>query len=400
MRVAIFAESYLPYLSGVTVSTDALARGLGALGHDVLVIAPRPAKGAGPGGAGSPGPEPRFAWMPSYQLPRIVPAGYRMPLPLPATRALRAAAAFRPQVVHAQSPFVSGLMARRLARSGSAALVFTHHTRFADYRHYLGPLAEPGRQLTDAYLRRFWVGCDAVIAPSAGMAAEIRTRLGERGRPIVRVVPTGIDVDAIRALTPVDPRRAAGWPPDAIVAVTFGRLAREKSVDVVLEATGEAARRDDRLRLLVIGGGPAAASLQRRAARPDLVGRVAFSGPLPRLEALAHAAGADLFAFASRTETQGLVLAEALASGLPGVAVEGPGVADSIRHGIDGLVVPAEPVDGQAGRLADAMLTLVTDASRRIAMARRASADAGRFDVRRRVSEIDALYRELFGGAG
>ena len=73
LRVVVVAESYLPYLSGVTVSTEALVRGLGARGHQVLLVAPRPATGAEPGSAGAEGPDPEYAWLPSYQLPRPVP---------------------------------------------------------------------------------------------------------------------------------------------------------------------------------------------------------------------------------------------------------------------------------------------------------------------------------------
>ena len=101
---------------------------------------------------GSPGPEPEIAWLPSYQLPRLVPPAYRMPWPNPWAGELRAAARWRPDVVHAHSPFVTGLLARNLVRETGAPLVFTHHTRFADYGHYLGPFAGPGSALTDAYL--------------------------------------------------------------------------------------------------------------------------------------------------------------------------------------------------------------------------------------------------------
>src|ERR687897_2371206 len=125
MRVALVTESFLPYVSGVTVSVDALARGLGARGHEVLVLAPRPAAGSAPEDVGSPGPAPRHAWLPSYQLPRIAPAGYRMPIPLPWTAAMAEAARFGADVVHAHSPFVTGLLARRLARAAGAPLVFT-----------------------------------------------------------------------------------------------------------------------------------------------------------------------------------------------------------------------------------------------------------------------------------
>lgn len=395
MRILLTAESFLPYLSGVTVSVDALARGLGARGHEVLVLAPAPARGSEPGGAGSPGPEPRYAWLPSYQLPGLVPPRYRMPWPAPWTAAVREARRFAPDVVHAHSPFVSGLLARRLARRAGAPLAFTHHTRFADYGHYLGPLAGPGAALTEAYLGRFWGACAAVIAPSTDLAAEIAERLPPPRRRRVHVIPTGVDVAGIQSVAVSDPRPAVGWPPDAIVAVSLGRLAPEKSPMTVLDAVALAGAHDPRLRLLVIGGGPSEAALRARAEQPDLAGRVAFTGMLPRSEVLARLRGGDLFVFASRTETQGLVLAEALSAGLPAVAVEGPGVGDSVRDGVDGIIVPTQPEPDRAEGLAAAIALLAGDRARRRRMAGRAAADAGRFSVEGRVGQTEALYRTL-----
>jgi 1,2-diacylglycerol 3-alpha-glucosyltransferase len=395
MRIALTTESYLPYVSGVTVSVDALARGLGARGHEVRVIAPRPAPGRAPQAVGSPGPEPEIAWLDSYQLPRLVPPAYRMPWPNPWASALRDAEGWRPDVVHAHSPFVTGLLARELARRVRAPLVFTHHTRFAHYGHYLGWLAGPGSALTDAYLRRFWARCGAIVAPSTDLAGEIRSRLAQENRDRVHVVPTGIDVDGIRALEAVDSRAEAGWPVDAVIVATLGRLAPEKSVDVVLDAAAIALERAPAARLLVIGGGPSEVELRRRGAA--LGDRVHFTGALPRLEALARLRAADLFAFASRTETQGLVLSEALAAGLPAIAIEGPGVADSVRDGVDGRIVAADPEPTRAARLGSAVSELVEDVARRMRMAERARDDADRFALSERVAEIEAIYRHVAG---
>jgi 1,2-diacylglycerol 3-alpha-glucosyltransferase len=397
LRIAIFGETYLPYLSGVTVSTEALARGLGAAGHEVLLVAPRPAAGAVPGTAGALGPEPRVAWLPSFQVPGPAPDGYRVPWPVPSD-ALRTARAFAPDIVHAQSPFVSGLMGRRLARMLGAPLVFTHHTRFGDYGHYLGPLARPGGALVAGYLHRYWLGCAAVVAPGSELAEEIGGRLGTRRRPLLRTIPTGIEVDAIRLLPAIDPRPLAGWPADCLVVAGLGRLAPEKSVELLVEAFAEVAADEPAARLLLVGGGPSEAALRERAARPDLASRVHLTGMRPRQEALALIKGADLFVSASRTETQGLVLVEALAAGLPVVALEGPGVADAVRAGIDGLIVPAEPGDGRRLRLAVALRGLIGDADERSRLAAAAGADADRFSVTARIDSMAGLYRELVGG--
>jgi glycosyltransferase involved in cell wall biosynthesis len=394
LRVAIFGESYLPYLSGVTVSTETLARGLGALGHEVLLLVPRPARGAGPGTAGAHGPDPEIAWLPSVHLPSA-PLGYRTPIPT-WSRALRRAGAFAPDVVHANSPFTSGLMARAVARRTGAPLVFTHHTRFADYGHYLGPLAPVSGRATDAWLAAWWAGCTAVIAPSESLATEIRAALGTRRVPVVRVIATGVDVAAIGALAEGHSRRRAGWQPGVdVVLVSLGRVAPEKSVDVLVDAFAVAARRRPKLRLLLVGGGPAEADVVARAATAGIADRVHVTGRLPRDEALSLVKASDLFLFASQTETQGLVLAESLAAGVPVVAVDGPGVGETIRNGIDGVVVPAEPVATRAERLGAAAGALVGDRQRRERMATRAIEGAARFDAGRRVEEIANLYAEV-----
>jgi glycosyltransferase involved in cell wall biosynthesis len=396
MRVAIFGESYLPHLSGVTVSTETLARGLGALGHQVLLMVPRPGSGSDPGTAGAPGPDPEVAWLPSYHLPPA-PPGYRMPLPMPSA-ALRRALAFAPDVVHANSPFSSGIMARAVARRAGVPLVFTHHTRFADYGHYLGPLAGVSSWVADAWLGAWWAGCAAVVAPSDDLAAEIRAALGSRRRPLLRVIPTGVDVAGIAGLAEGHPRRLAGWPHDSIVLVSLGRVAREKSPEVLVDAFVRAARRRPRLRLLFVGGGPAEDAVQGHAAEAGVSGRIHVTGLLPRDEALALVKASDLFVFASQTETQGLVLAEALAAALPVVAVAGPGVASTIRPGLDGELVPAEPAATLAERLGVVAGALAGDRRRRERMALHAREGAARFDAQARVAEVAGLYRELLAG--
>lgn len=396
LTVAILGESYLPFLSGVTVATDALARGLGAAGHRVILAVPRPADGGPLPGTGAYGPDPQMAWLPSYQAPPPAPRGYRMPWPIPSA-ALAAVRDARPDVVHAQSPFVSGLMAKRVARRVGAPLVFTHHTRFGDYRHYLGPLAAPGGEAVMAYLRSFEAGCAAVVAPARDLADEVASHLsqsGARPRTVVRAIPTGLDLDRLRNLPRVDPRPEAGWPADAVVVVSVGRLAREKRTDLLVDAFGIAAASQPELRLLLVGDGPLRGEVEQRASAGALAGRVHLTGRLPRLDALARARASDLFGFASQTETQGLVLAEALAIGLPVVALEGPGVRDSVRDGVDGMVVVAGE-EGAGAALARAVREVASDAGRRVAWARAAADGAERFSASVWIDRIVELYRSL-----
>jgi glycosyltransferase involved in cell wall biosynthesis len=287
-------------------------------------------------------------------------------------------------------------MARAVARRSDAPLVFTHHTRFADYGHYLGPLAAVSGRASAAWLAAWWAGCAAIIAPSEALAGEIRSALGERRVPLVRAIPTGIDVAAIAAVADGHPRRLAGWAPGIdVVVVSLGRVAPEKSVAVLVDAFALAARHRPRLRLLLVGGGPAEADVLAQAEAAGMGGRVHVTGRLPRLEAIGLVKACDIFAFASQTETQGLVLAEALAAGLPVAAVDGPGVTDTVRPGADGIVVPAEPMEGRVERLAEAIATLAGDRRLRERVSRRAREGAFRFDAGRRVAEVAALYAEV-----
>jgi glycosyltransferase involved in cell wall biosynthesis len=299
-------------------------------------------------------------------------------------------------VVHANSPFTSGLMARAVARRTGAPLLFTHHTRFAEYGHYLGPLAPVSGRAAEAWLAAWWAGCAAIVAPSEALAAEIRVALGGRRVPTVRAIPTGIDVAAIAALPEGHPRRRAGWRPGVdTVLVSLGRVAHEKSVDVLVDAFTTAARRRPRLRLLLVGGGPAEDDVARRAASAGVADRVHVTGRLPRDEALSLVKACDLFVFASQTETQGLVLAEALAAGLPVAAVDGPGVAETLRHGVDAVIVPADPSGTRSERLGLEIGRLLGDRRRRERMAGRAVEGAWRFDAARRVAEVAELYTEV-----
>ena len=393
LRIAIFGESYLPYRSGVTVSTETLARGLAARGHEVLLVVPRPARGEQAGTAGAPGPEPETAWLPSAHPPGA-PPGYRVPLPVPSA-ALRRVDAMAPDIVHANSPFTSGVMARALARRVKAPLVFTHHTRFGEYGHYLGPLAPVVPWVTERWLTAWWHGCAAVIAPGTELADEIRESLAPRRRPLVRWIPTGIDVEAIAALPEGHPRRRAGWDHDARVVVSLGRVAPEKNVLTLVQAFAVAAKRRPRLRLLLVGGGPAEAAVRAQAGALGLADRVHVTGGLPREVALMLVKASDVFAFASLTETQGLVLAEALACGLPIAAIEGPGVTGTIRNGRDGLLVSADPVDSQAARLGDAIGRLASDRRMREQMAAAALTGARRFDAGKLVARVEDLYHEV-----
>jgi glycosyltransferase involved in cell wall biosynthesis len=175
------------------------------------------------------------------------------------------------------------------------------------------------------------------------------------------------------------------------VAVHVGRIAREKNLGFLLEAVARARREIPDLLLVVAGEGPAKAELRRRAAALGLADHVLWLGYLDRRTELADVyCGGDLFAFTSLTETQGLVLLEAMSLGVPVVALAERGTRDLLGAGRGAVAPPADPES-----FAVAMVGLLRDPERRAQLAAEARALAGEWSAARFAGQLAALYREL-----
>src|SRR3990170_1891362 len=379
MRVGLFTNNYLPFRGGVTTAVEKLREGLEAQGHRAWVFAPA---------SRAPHDDPAFVFRyPSVPAPTY--PGFAVPLPF-SRRWSRAARELDLDIFHAQHPFLLGVTARRLARSQGRPLVFTYHTRYEKYAHYV-PLPEPlVASLAVRLASRFAGSADLVIAPSARIAESLAD-LGVRA-PIA-VVPTGVPLDLFRPGDRGAARLRLGLDEDAPLCLYVGRLDREKSVERVIDAFGSIALVVSGARLLLVGQGSHEATLRRLAGASPARSAIRFAGSVAREELPPYYQAADLFLFASETETQGLVLAEAHACGLPAVAVRASGVDEVVRDGETGLLTKAEVEE-----LADAAIGLLLDAPRRSAMALAARAlAASDFSAARQVDVMLGHYRRLLG---
>ena len=380
MRVGLFTNNYLPFCGGVTVSVETLRRGLEARGHEAWVLAPR-----FHGAAATALRELRYPSVPAATYPE-----FSLAIPY-SPRLARRVRALDFDVFHAHHPFLLGPAAGRLARRQGRPLVFTYHTRYDKYAHYV-PLS---RGLVEAAARglstRFAARGDAIIAPSAVLRDELRAR-GVQA-PIA-VVPTGVDLGHFRPGDRTLARRARDIDPDALVVLYVGRLDREKSVDRVLAAFERIAGTIARARLVLVGQRTQGDELRRVAAGLHAGAPVTFTGVCPHEELVDYYRSADLFLFASQTETQGLVLAEAAACGLPAVAVAAPGCDEVVHDGDTGLLTKGDPA-----ALAEAAIGLLIDPARRAAMAARARQLAEReFDVTLQIDRTLDVYAGALSG--
>jgi 1,2-diacylglycerol 3-alpha-glucosyltransferase len=374
VRIALFTNNYLPFCGGVTISVETLRQGLEAVGHEAWVFGPRL--------AGAQDPSSRIVRYPS--IPATTYPEFALAVPY-SRRIARKFTGLHFDVVHAHHPFLLGPAARRLARRTGRPLVFTYHTRYEKYAHYV-PL--PSGLVESAAIRLsagFAARADAVLAPST----VVRNELHARGvRTPIAVVPTGIDLARFRPGDRAAARRRLGVAEGDALVLYVGRLDREKSVDRVLVAFERIASTVASARLLLVGHGTEAERLQRLAGTLSVAPRIRFLGVRPHDELAECYQAADVFLFASETETQGLVLAEAAACGLPAVAVDAPGCDEVVRDGDTGILTKTDPA-----ALAEAAIGLLLDPERRRGMARRAREVAEReFDVRLQIDRTLAVY--------
>ena len=374
MRVALFTNNYVPFCGGVTTSVETLRRGLETRGHEAWVFAPRFRAGAADG--------PRVVRYPSIPAATYPEFALAVPFAPAISRRVRR---LDVDVFHAHHPFLLGPAARRLARRQRRPLVFTYHTRYDKYAHYVPFRRSLVEDVAVRLSTRFAAGADAVIAPSRVIRDEL---LGRGVSAPIAVVPTGVDLTRFRPGDAAAARWELGLDPRDVVVLYVGRLDREKSVDRILLAFERVAGTVPRARLVVVGDGTQGDELRRRAGRSAISERVTFLGVRPHDTLPICYQAADLFVFASETETQGLVVAEAAACGLPAVAVAGPGCDEVVRDGETGVLTKGDP-----GGLAEAVIGVLLDAERRALMGTRAREVAEReFDMRLQVDRTLAVY--------
>ncbi len=383
MNILMLTNTYLPHVGGVARSVEMFSREYRKQGHRVLIVAPV-FNGTGE-------EEGDVVRVPAIQNFNGSDFSVRLPIPGFLMAALRA---FRPDIVHSNHPFLLGDTALRIGADFNVPLVFQHHTMYEQYTHYV-PADSPA-------LKRFVVDlstgyanlCDLVFAPSESVAAVLRRR---GVRTPIAVVPTGVDVGRFSEGEGRRLRRNLGIPSDALVVGHVGRLAPEKNLPFLAEAVARFLREQPRARFLLVGDGPSVEEIDRVFGRHDVFDRLHRAGTLEG-QALVDAYHAmDLFAFASLSETQGIVLVEAMAAGCPVVALDGPGVREVVEDRHNGRLLESERADDFAAAL-DWAAGRVGGGQSELRRAARRTAE--RFAMPRCARRALSLYEEVSGSEG
>jgi len=343
MKICMMTNTYLPHVGGVARSVSTFAEEYRKLGHKLLVVAPE---------FDGPALTRRQASIVERvaALQNFNGSDFSVRLPLAATLSARLDN-FQADIMHAHHPFLLGDTALRVGATKNVPVVFTHHTRYEDYTHYV-PFDSPTlKEIAINLSTQFANLCDGVIAPSESIARLIKKR-GVTS-PIA-VVPTGIDVAGFAAGDGARARRRFKIPAKAFVVGHTGRLAPEKNLGYLAKAVALFLKKTPDARFLIVGGGPSEEEIRRIFTEQGVADRLIFAGKQtgPALHDAFKAM--DVFAFASFSETQGMVLAEAMAAGLPVVALKANGVVEVVRDGQNGFLLPARtPAVKFAARLGE-----------------------------------------------
>ena len=385
MRILKISDVFFPRVNGVSTSIDTFRLDLAALGHEVVLVAPSYSKGAaGPRETA----EPSIHRVPARAVPRdpedriMSFGGLR--------QALAALTQRKFDVVHIHTPFLAHYAGLRFAREQGAPVVATYHTLFEEYLHHYVPLLS--RRITGGLARRFSRSqcnqLDAVIAPSQAMQQALLT-YGISRR--IEILPTGLPAERFRAGDGKAFRRRHGLEQERPLLLFVGRAAHEKNIGFLLEMMLELRKRSPDVLLLIAGEGPAEHSLRTQTARLGLDGTVRFLGYFDRGGELQDCyAAADVFVFSSLTETQGLVLLEAMAQGVPVVAIPRMGTIDILGPGLGCRHAPND----RKG-FAEVVSGLLADGSARRALGVQAREYAETWASRRMAQRLAALYASL-----
>ena len=380
MRIGIFSECYHPVLNGVVISIDTFKDELEKRGHKFFIFTTQC-----PGNNEQNPHIKRFPCMIPFP-----PKGGRYPISWPRLARVEAGkiSHLNLDLIHSQHLLGLGHLGLKIGKVLRIPTILTYHTLLAEYTHYVPLFGSLVRAYLISQSRQISNQYDQIVTPSPSMKKILRD-YGVR-RPI-EAIPTGVNVNDFQK--PISRKELESkWqiPQKAKLLLYVSRIAREKNVDFLLEAVRQLTGKRKDFYLLLIGGGPELEEFRKMVAGWRLEKRIVFTDMLPKKETNRYYGAADIFVFPSITETQGIVITEAMAAGIPAVAINIMGPSDLIQDGVDGFLVPLklEPFRAKIEGLLD-------DESLRQKMGKKARQNAQKFSVETSADKMEGLYEKV-----
>lgn len=332
MRIALFTETYLPYINGVVTHVKSLKDGLEKAGHQVLVV-------SADSHARHHYIRDNVLWCPAKEFKRFYDYGLAFPVSM---KRLRLIKKFAPDIIHIHNEFGIGLSGISIAKILKVPLVYTLHTMYDDYLYYIAPkpLIPMAKRISHRYFRYLGKRAAAITGPSQ----KVQEFLHECGvaKP-VNVVPNPVELDKF-SLDKTDPEKIAKLKasyqiaPEDLIVCFCGRLGKEKSVDVLLDYFSKVVDRKDHIKLMIIGDGPSREDLEQQAARLKIDDVVIFTGKIPHDDLVNVYACCHLYVTTSLSDTNSISMLEAMATGLPVLHRYDKLNEGQVRSGVNGYI--------------------------------------------------------------
>ncbi|HBE79341.1 MAG TPA: hypothetical protein DDW65_16440 [Firmicutes bacterium] len=346
MRIGIFTNCYLPLVNGVVGTVSLLRKGFLEAGHEVYIFAP-----------GCDDYQDSETGIFRYPAVNLTPQ-IKYPIAIPFSRTISRKLKNLPlDIIHSHHPFVLGPVALRLSSSRNIPLVYTFHTQYDQYTHYVPLPSALVRSVSIRQVRRFSQAVNQVTTPAESAR---KILLGYGVTNPIQVIPNPTDLSKFINNDPGVVRQKYRIDHQKLL-MSIGRVAPEKNLDLLLESFRQmvVTAPPNTLKLMIIGDGPDLGRLTQLAKNLGISDQVIFTGLVAPILIPQYLAGADLFVMTSTTEVKPLAQLEALASGIPIVAVTAAGANDTIIHGQNGLLVVKDP-----HVFAKAVLDLLNDPER------------------------------------
>ena len=378
-HVAFFTNTYLPFVSGVSRSVELYYEHLKQTGARVMIFAP-----VYRDESEDTDDVRRIASISNFN-----DSGFSLPFSL----STKPTVDFRDEMfdlVHVHHPFLLGELGMQYARQEGIPLVFTYHTQYENYTHYVPINEETATKTIIAHATEFSNMCDLVIAPTLDIKKQLRAR-GVESR--IAVLPSGVKMDEFSNADAWKAREALGISDDQTLLLYVGRLAHEKNMDFIFNAALKVLEENKSTVFAVAGHGADEDALKQRAAEMgDAGSRIKFLGTVVGDALMNLYSAADIFLFASKTETQGMVLVEAMAGGTPVVALDANAVRDIVKDDVNGKLLPGEATPDE---FAAKLLEVIGNTRRTEHLKAGALETAAEFDMPKLASQLLRHYRDL-----
>jgi 1,2-diacylglycerol 3-alpha-glucosyltransferase len=348
MKIGIFTNNYLPNPYGVTQSIESFRKQFEKNGHEVFIFAPK--------WKGYEDKNPNVFRYPSID----IEFKFKFPLAIPYSRKIdKILEKLDLDIIHSQHPNLLGTAAAKWARKKKIPFVFTWHTLFDQYVHFF--------PIVPHKLSAWWVNrnaknyankSDFVITPTKSVS-DIIKKLGVNNKNIADI-STGVEAEAYQNANGQSVRNRFGIKDSEVVLLLVSRLTSEKNIEFLFNSVIKVLKNNISAKFLVAGDGDLVPKLKLMVKENNLADRIIFAGVVDKKEIKNYYAAGDIFVYASKSETQGMIITEAMYLGLPIVAVNAPGICDLVQDNINGFLVSE-----QEEEFSSAVNKLIADAELR-----------------------------------